>query len=130
MSLGANLSSGYTDILTDKTIRGGPISKVIDACEKCNSGIGLNVQPVASYSSMILLKQTCATRLTPAEFALYPKASVPSSVRTQSLSAPACSNIDDRFSKYIRYQPAAPCLPLSPTANMAGISLPSTRQCN
>ena len=127
MSLGANLSSGYTNTLTDKTIRGGPIGKVSDACGQCNSGTGLNVQPVASYSSMILLKQTCK-RPTPAELALYPNVAVPSSVKTQS-RLPVCNSMD-RFSQYRRYQPSPPCLPLSPTANMAGISMPSTRQCN
>jgi hypothetical protein len=35
-----------------------------------------------------------------------------------------------RFTKYIRFIPAVPCQALPQSANMAGISLPSTRGCN
>lgn len=124
MSLGANLSSGYTDTLTETTQRCGVISRTYsDSCSKSYiSGTAVN-------SSIALLAKTCPSELTPAQIALYPKVAVPSSVRTESLTRPVCNNTN-RFSHYNRFQPAAPCLPLAQSANMAGKSQPSSRACN
>lgn len=133
MSLGANFSSGYTSNLNKKTIDCGitngttPVYRQ-DCCIK-NSVPG-SKQHVAVYPSMLLLSKTCDPP-TPAEFALYPKVAVPCSVKTAALKDSVCNtNPADRFSQYRRYQPPTPCLPLPQSANMAGISKPSTRKCN
>lgn len=131
MSLGGNLSSGYTNQLTDRTIYSG-ITKSVSVAysDPCcnNSGI---VSTSASQSSMFALGNTCPPP-TPAEFALYPKVAVPSSVRLQQITSSCLSsnNPDTRFDKYRRYQVPVPCPPLAPSANMAGKSLPSSLQCN
>lgn len=129
MSLGGNLSSGYTNKLTDAAIRCGPFPRPTnDSCEtQCI--VSGQKQPIAAYPSMVLLSNTCQ-QPTPAEFALYPKVSTPSSVRTESLANSICKSVNDRFSQYNRYQPAVPCQALPQKANMAGISQPSSKQCN
>jgi len=125
MSLGANLSSGYTDKLNEQccsTVANGLVS---NTCPTEVSGNSSKIYPVAAYSSMRLQAQ-CSRYLTQA--ALYSKMTVPSSVRTESL-AKSIENTP-RFSQYVRYQPPVPCLPLPQSANMAGKSLPSSRACN
>ena len=69
---------------------------------------------------------------TPQQFALYPKVAIPSSMRTlEKLSnLENCTTADQRFAKFKRWQPPAPCPPLPQTAQSAGISKPSTRACN
>ena len=134
MSLGGNSSSGYTNSLINNTLR----------CEKpnftfsqvntcCNiSGNQTIKSPAASLPSMVLLGRTCPEP-TPAEFALYPKVAVPSSIRTQALSSPSCATLPDsnrRFAQYRRFQVPVPCAPLPQSANMAGISKPSSLECN
>lgn len=126
MSLGANLSSGYTDTVRDATVRcSSTVPNVSNTCPSELSGNSSKIYPVAAYSSMRLQTQ-CPRPL--AEAALYPKVTVPSSVRTESL-AKSIENAP-RFSQYVRYQPPVPCLPLPQSANMAGKSLPSSRACN
>ena len=69
MSLGGNLSSGYTSQLTNNAIYCGITKSVSiaysDPC--CNSGNNVN-GPVASRSSMYLIAKTCPSP-TPADFA-------------------------------------------------------------
>jgi hypothetical protein len=132
MSLGGNLSSGYTNILNDKTISCGITKSVSIAYSNtcCNSGRDMQ-NTIASQPSMVILGNACPPP-TPAEFALYPKVAVPSSVRLQQVTSSCLPSInpDNRFSKYQRYQVPVPCLPLNQSANMAGKSLPSSLECN
>ena len=123
MSLGANLSSGYTDTVRDATVRcSSSVPNVSNTCPSELSGNSSKIYPVAAYSSM-RLQSKCPRPLTQAA-----KVTVPSSVRTESL-AKSIENAP-RFSQYVRYQPPVPCLPLPQSANMAGKSLPSSRACN
>ena len=133
MSLGGNLSSGYTSRLIDNVIYNGVTNSVSiaysDPC--CNSGNNVK-GPVASRSSMYLISKTCPSP-TPADFALYPKVAIPSSVRTQAIANQLCAALpspEKRFAKYERYQVPVPCPPLDQSANMAGKSLPSSLECN
>jgi hypothetical protein len=133
MSLGGNLSSGYTDQITENTIRCSveAVAKTLKS-DKCCDAYVPGHQPVAVYPSMLLASKTCPPP-TPAEFAQYPKVAMPSSARTQMLSERNCAVLSDRsqrFSQYTRYTPPVPCQPLPQSANMAGISQPSTRLCN
>lgn len=89
---------------------------------------------VTQLPSLLLLSRVCPPP-SAADFASYPKVAVPCSVRTEALAKPNpnCARIPDpiqRFSKYQRYEPPIPCQPLPQSANMAGISQPSTRECN
>jgi hypothetical protein len=132
MSLGGNLSSGYTSQLTDKAIYSGITKSVSIAYSNAccnNSGSGKNT--TASQSSMVILSNPCPSP-TPAEFALYPKVAVPSSVRLQQVTSSCFLPLDPntRFSKYQRYQVPVPCPPLNQSANLAGKSLPSSLECN
>ena len=126
MSLGANFSSGLTNKLTDDAIKAGiPKSQSISYSNKC---CDTPVQELpANYPSMVISKR--CPRPTPAEFALYPKVAVPSSIRTQAIMQ-GCTNQTSRFSQYERYRIPVPCPPLPGSANMAGKSLPSSRECN
>lgn len=134
MSLGGNLSSGYTNKLTDNAIYSGITKSVSiaysDPC--CNNSGTSSSFTVASQPSMVILANQCP-QPTPAEFALYPKVAVPCSVRTQAIANKVCATLPDptsRFSQYQRYQVPVPCPPLNQSANMAGKSLPSSNQCN
>ena len=150
MSLGANFSSGHTNHVNQEASKpcacanassgpvatlgpGATLGPVASAC--CTSGKTL-VSPAAVYSSMHTISQLLSCPApTPEQFASYPKVAVPSSVRTEAVRdrSYACAIEADpsqRFSKYRRYQPAPPCLPLPHTAAMAGISKPSVRACN
>ena len=131
MASSADISSGYADRINQMALRcgfpNGPLPN--GCCAKTPPG-PLTVQ----VPSMLLLSKTCPPP-TKAEFALYPKVAQPSSVRTQALSIPNgnCTSLPlptSRFTKYIRFIPAVPCQALPQSANMAGISLPSTRGCN
>lgn len=132
MSLGGNLSSGYTSQLKDQVVYCGITkSASIAYSESCCNNSGIISAP-ASQPSMVILANTCQPP-TPAEFALYPKVAVPSSVRTQSLANQVCATLPDpiqRFAQYQRYQVPVPCPPLNQSANMAGKSLPSSLECN
>jgi len=128
MSLGGNLSSGYTDSLIDKCITKPAFIAQSDKC--CRINISGN-PPVARYPSMVLASKVCPPP-SPADFALYPKVAVQSSVRTQALGT-SCASLPSpvqRFSQYQRFQVPVPCAPLPQSANMAGISKPSSLQCN
>jgi len=136
MSLGANFSSGYTQNLTDNVnqcsvTKSASIATNDGCCQKDLPGVIGRIRPIANYPSMILLARSCDPP-TPSNFALYPKTAALSSTRTQSLSSPDCTTFDpkQRFSQYARYQPPIPCQPLPASANMAGISQPSSRLCN
>ena len=136
MSLGGNLSSGYTNYLNDRAIKNGITKSVsIAYSNSCctNSGNGISGKnTTASQSSMVILSNSCPPP-TPAEFALYPKVAVPCSVRTQKLVNQECATLPDptqRFAQYQRYQVPVPCPPLGQAANMAGKSLPSSLECN
>lgn len=117
MSLGANFSSGYTENLQNTCVR--PVSN--DSSNQCQAP---GSQAVARLPSIVLLEKVCPSP-TPAQFALYPKVAVPSSIRTQGIMDRVTSQ---RFSQYRRYTAPTPCPPLPPS--MAGISQPSTRLCN
>jgi hypothetical protein len=132
MSLGGNLSSGYTSQLIDQAVYCGITkSASIAYSEPCCNNSG-TTSAAASQPSMIIFKNACQPP-TPAEFALYPKVAVLSSVRTQALANQVCASLPDptqRFSQYQRYQVPVPCPPLNQSANMAGKSLPSSLECN
>ena len=131
MSLGGNLSSGYTNQQTEKTIYSGITKSVsIAYSNKCCNNPGATYA-TASQPSMVILGNPCPD-LTPAEFALYPKVAIPSSVRLQQLTSSCLPSTEPekRFSKYQRYQVPPVCPPLQPSANMAGKSLPSSLECN
>jgi hypothetical protein len=127
MSLGANFSSNHTDKLRENEIRHSALPlAVYDPASLCRGPL----QATSVYPSMLLASRQCP-QPTPAEFALYPKVAVPSSTRTQILA----SSIDicdprQRFNKYQRFQIPTPCQALPQSANMAGKSLPSSRNCN
>ena len=132
MLLGGNLSSGQTSKVIDNSIQCGiPKVQASAHTDKCCSP-SIQKQPVARYPSMVLSTKTCPPP-TPAEFAKFPKVAVPSSVRTRSLATgSSCPPLNPvtRFAQYQRYQVPVPCPPLPASANMAGISLPSSRACN
>jgi hypothetical protein len=132
MSLGGNLSSGYTNSLRDKVLKSGITrSASIAQSDNCCSGSTITPQST-SYPSMYLESKACAPP-TPAELELYPKVAVPCSVRTQALQNKVCATLPDptqRFAQYQRFQIPVPCPPLNQSANMAGKSLPSSLECN
>lgn len=132
MLLGGNLSSGNTSKIIDSSVQCSVVkAQQIAYTDSCCSTT-VQKQPVARYPSMVILGKTC-TPPTPAEFAKYPKVAIASSVRTRSLaSGSSCPPVNPvtRFAHYQRYQVPVPCPPLPASANMAGISLPSSRECN
>ena len=132
MSLGGDFSSNYTEKVIGHvnqcTI---PKHSIINCCSGQSGTLG-QMGPIARYPSMVLQSKICP-QPTPAEMALYPRVAVPSSVRTQGIMNKVCAALPDptqRFSKYQRYQVPIPCAPLTPLAASAGISKPSTRECN
>lgn len=129
MSLGGNLSSGYTNQIREQIIYSGITKSVsIAHSDSCCNNPGTIT---ASQPSMVILANPCPPP-TPAEFALYPKVAIPCSVRLQQIISSCLPSINPqtRFSKYQRYQVPVPCPPLNQSANMAGKSLPSSLQCN
>lgn len=128
MSLGGNFSSGHTNTLTEKTV--SCALPKFSQTMNCSSQIQ---QHAARYPSMVICSKACPPP-SPADFAKYPKVAVPSSTRTQALAnASQCASIPNpqtRFSHYQRFQIPVPCAPLPASANMAGISQPSSRPCN
>ena len=124
MSLGANFSSGYTESLKETKSMCDVHPVTIEACLPCKTEAP-GPQSIAPPCSVALLGKVCPPP-TPAEFALYPKVAIPSSIRTQGLIDKVLDN-SQRFSQYRRYIPPVPCPPLPPT--MAGISQPSSKRC-
>lgn len=129
---GGNFSSGHTSRLANQTIACGiPAVAQRASADGCCKAV-VPPGPVARLPSMVLESRACP-QPTPAQFALYPKVAVPESVRVQNLANRVCQTYSDpvtqRFAQYRRFQPAPPCQPLPPEANMAGISKPSTRGC-
>ena len=131
MSLGANFSSGYMNKINSDTITCGIPDRLNRVhTQHCCSKSYISGSPVAVYPSMLLQSKVCPPP-TPAEFLLYPKVAVPCSVKTAALQNPVCNtDSGDRFLQYRRYQAPTPCLPLPQSANMAGISKPSVKNCN
>jgi hypothetical protein len=132
MSLGANLSSGYTYNLNQAAIKCGIANVVQKECSNACSNEPPGPKNVQIPSLALL--NTCPPP-TAAQFALFPKVAVPCSVYTEARSIPngRCAALPEptaRFAQYNRYQPPVPCAPLPQSANMAGISKPSTRLCN
>ena len=127
MSLGGNFSSGRTRDLTDKTLSCSAPIRALESCGKCSETNVSGPTPVAVYPSMLLLGKLCPSP-TPAEYALYPKVAVASSVRTQALMTKTVCDPSQRFAHFKRYNAPTPCLPRPPS--MAGFSQPSTRACN
>jgi hypothetical protein len=130
MSLGGNFSSGQTQKLIDqsKCCPTPPIRT--NDCASCTLPLS-GPPPVAVRQSVLLSKKQGECPLpTPAEFALFPKIAVPSSVLTQGLMTVRdsfCTDPSERFAQYRRYIPPTPCPPLR---SMAKISLPTNRECN
>jgi len=134
MSLGANLSSGYTQQLIENS-KYCKIAKLLSVAysEPCCNNPGLTDSTnTASQPSMLLLASSCRRLPTPAELDQFPKVAVPSSVRLQQKISVCSDSIspENRFAQYRRYQAPAVCPPLNPSANMAGKSLPSSLECN
>jgi len=130
MSLGGNFSSNHTNnIIENSVICSIPMAQARAFSDNCCSSPSQSNPPVARLPSMVIQKDRGCQQVTPADFAKYPKVAVPSSVRTQTLIAntQSCSQ---RFQQYRRFQIPTPCPPLPDSANMAGKSLPSSRQCN
>ena len=128
MSLGANFSSNLTDKIQENTRRDSDKPfPIYQPSATCSPAI---IAPTAVYPSMLLAKRQCPPP-SPADFALYPKVAVRSSMRTQALNdaVQSCS-LSQRFNKYQRFQVPIPCQPLPASANMAGKSLPSSIPCN
>ena len=128
------MSSGYTDRINDLTIYTGlPKNSVSDKCCVGKPLPGPNT--TTQLPSLLLASRSCPPP-SPAEFALFPKIAQPCSVRTKALSectSKSASNSTDpskRFAQYTRYSVPVPCPPLPDSSRMAGISLPSTRNCN
>ena len=121
-NLGGNFSSRYTDNVNRYA---NNISRVrSQPCPIDLSGNTSKLYPMAVYPSIQLLKR-CP--IIPAQL----KVTVPSSVLTELSRVPTDpTDPTQRFNQYQRYQPPAPCPALPLTANMAGISKPSTRLCN
>jgi hypothetical protein len=123
MSLGGNLSSGYTNSLIDKSSRYASIKLLSKTCsDTCNNSGNSIQQPIARYPSMVLQSKKCTTL--PANIqpptASVPS-SVPSSVRTQAvasfgtLSSPPVAIMplpQDRFAKYNRFKAPVECPPV------------------
>jgi len=143
MSLGGNLSSGYTDNLIDKATQCAvtKASAIAYSDNCCVSGISRQ-QPVARYPSMVLQAKTCPSP-TPAEFANYPKIATSSSVRTQALTTTYNSSAisplfatlalpQDRFAKYNRFKAPVVCPPvIQLSAALLSNSVPaSLNTCN
>jgi hypothetical protein len=124
MSLGANFSSGYTDKIQQDEVRCAVPRVSLESCIPCKTDVS-GPQPIAQTCSMALLGKSCPPP-TEAEFALYPKVAVASSVRTLAIIDKVLDK-SQRFSQYRRYTPPTPCPPLPPT--MAGISQPSSKRC-
>ena len=137
MSLGANTSSGYADIINENTLGAFIQNTLISRSSNTNPGtccLGPEVKgPLTVQLPSLLLKSRSCPPPTPAQFALYPKVAVPSSVLTQArASGSSCPKVlapDKRFAQYRRYQVPAACQALPQSANMAGKSLPSSKNC-
>jgi hypothetical protein len=123
------MSSGYADIINQNTLDAfiPNTSLTQPFCQDTPPG------PLTVQLPSLLLKSKVCPPPTPAEFALYPKVAVPSSVLTQArATGSSCPKVlapDKRFAHYNRYQAPAPCQALPQSANMAGISKPSTKNC-
>ncbi len=131
MNYTANIASGNTDKINAEVIRCS-VEAAAETGENryaplpCRMSAGpLTVQ----VPSMLLASKVCPAP-SRADFAKYPKAAVASSIRTQNLISTYENSRQDRFSQYRRWQPPPPCPDLPQSANMAGISKPSTRLCN
>ena len=125
MSFNTNMSSGYTDSLNQRSACCAVVNTSSNpCCSNTPSG-----PSIVQLPSMILLSRKCP-QPTPEKFAKYPKVAGPSSILTESkMTGTNCSNPINRFSQYQRYQAPIPCQPLPQSANMAGISQPSSKRC-
>lgn len=137
MSFTANTSSGHSDTINRNTleafVQNTSISRSTNTIPgSCCLGPEVRGPLTVQLPSLLLKSKTCPPP-TPAQFALYPKVAVPSSVLTQARATGAsCPKVlapDKRFAHYQRYQAPIPCQALPQSANMAGISLPSSKNC-
>lgn len=136
MSFGANTSSGHSDIINQNTLEAF-VQNTSSRSSNTSSGpccLGPEIRgPLTVQLPSLHLKSKNCPPPTPAQFALYPKVAVPSSVLTQaratSSSCPKVLAPDKRFAQYNRYQAPALCQALPQSANMTGISLPSSKNC-
>jgi hypothetical protein len=130
MSQGGNFSSNHTNNLIENSVMCSIPSAQLQAfSDNCSNSTLQSSAPVARQPSMLIKKPSDCQEVTPADFAKYPKVAVPCSVRTQSLIMNNQAS-SERFQQYRRFQIPTPCPPLPASANMAGKSLPSSRQCN
>ena len=119
MSMGANLSSGYTSKVNQKAqgpachplVRQGASACCIDSSGQSRS----QIYPSAVYPSMlgVLQAQSCPAP-TPEQLALYPKVAVPSSVLTESRKDRTYAwaialESTHKFSQDTAYEPQHPC---------------------
>jgi hypothetical protein len=131
MNYTANIASGNTDKIGAEVIRCSVEAAAATGDNRsvplpCRTPVGpLTVQ----VPSMLLASKGCPPP-SRADFAKYPKVAVASSIRTQNLMSTYENCSQRRFSEYRRWQPPPPCPALPQSANMAGISQPSTRKCN
>jgi hypothetical protein len=128
----ANIASGNTDKVNDRAVMCSlPAITKRATSDNCCGNKG-SPGPLSVQLSSLYSESKICPGPTPAEFALYPKVAVASSVRTlEKVSAlETCSAPGERFAKYKRWQPPLPCPPLPQIAQSAGISKPSTRACN
>ena len=130
MSLGGNFSSNHTNnLIENSVICSVPMAQARAFSDNCCNSNSHSNQPVARLPSLVIQKDKGCQQVTPADFAKYPKVAVPSSVRLQTLMTNTQASAE-RFQQYRRFQIPTPCPPLPASANMAGKSLPSSRQCN
>lgn len=134
MNYMTNMASGNSDKINVDAIRCSlPAVTKTATSDKCCVNSTPPGPLTVQLSSLYSESKTCPPP-TPEQFALYPKVAVPSSLRTsQKLSNYqncTTTTADQRFAKFTRWQPPAPCQPLPQIAQSAGISKPSTRACN
>jgi hypothetical protein len=123
------MSSGYAEMLNRETQYNFKPDTSITQPVCSNTPPG----PLTVQLPSLLLKSRNCPPPTPAQFALYPKVAVPSSVLTQArATGSSCPKVlapDKRFAHYKRYEAPVPCQALPQSANMAGKSLPSSKNC-
>jgi hypothetical protein len=128
--LGGAFASVVTAAKQEEIIQAQAITAANVCCAQPTPPGPLTVQT----PSQLLAAQIAACPIpTPAQFAQFPKVAVPESVRVANLAnGGTCATLPDpeqRFAQYIRRAPPVPCQALPQEANMAGKSLPSTRNC-
>ena len=127
MNYTANIVSGNTDKINDNVIR---CAREALAANNQQAPI-CNITPpgpsTVQVPSMLLLARRCPP-VTPGPVTMTSSAHI----QNKTINTLNCnsSGLEQRFARYQRWQPPAPCPPLPQSANTAGISKPSTKGCN